>query len=869
VTGSGTNLISGNTLNDVSNTSTFYGIYVPGTGMSAITGNTLSQLSTSSTMYALYTSGSGAHTTTSTNTVSGINSGSTTYVIYATGTTPTRVISDNTIQDVNLSQTSTNTLAGMYITASGTNTVTGNTIQRLSQKSSSTTQTAALYGIYVTNGSWISALNNNIDSLVNRTCQGSTRGIYISGGSGARLSGNTISRLWSQNDETPPVMKQGSVGGMIANAGLDTLENNTVFSLHTAYDTTTTSTFTSAYGIDLASSSVNGIVRGNLIYNVVNHNAGTKKTYTSLLLIEGTGAGTVVEKNRMYGLVTMGTGVSTGTPPDNAPPIASAVEISGAANAIYTNNEISVGDEIGNEAIVIGFDDLSTGSSAYYYNSVYVGGANSSGASRSAAYAREGAGTSYATSTLTNNLFYNKRSGGTGGHYAVMNPGGSTGWSAADFNLLVSSSASTIGLWSTTDCNFAAWKTQSGGDTYSLSTDAASLTSTRLFTSPGTADLSIVTANPECWYVNGKGIAGAASGNVADDYGAASVRSTTLGFATDIGADEFNTSAIPPVATASGIPVANTTTYYSFAGQNLASITWGSGGTVPSVIEFRYYSGDNPPAPLTGNYSNAYANITQSSGTGCSYDITFGYSQAWLGTISSEANIRLAKRDGGIWSFLGTSAVNTTNKTVTQTGLTSFSDFTMSDATNPLPVELLAFNAQYRGTSVHLSWKTASELNTLRYEIQRRTVGDWEALGSVDARGSADTPFEYSYADSILPQADRYLYRLKMIDRDGSFEYSREVLVQALKPDGFRLFVNYPNPFNPSTTISFSLPSEQFVTIRVLDATGREVELLQSGMLPAGVHSSLFFARDLPSGVYTCVVTAGGEVRTGRIVLAR
>jgi hypothetical protein len=193
----------------------------------------------------------------------------------------------------------------------------------------------------------------------------------------------------------------------------------------------------------------------------------------------------------------------------------------------------------------------------------------------------------------------------------------------------------------------------------------------------------------------------------------------------------------------------------------------------------------------------------------------------------------------------------------------------MSDATNPLPVELSAFNAQYRGTSVHLSWKTASELNTLRYEIQRRTAGDWEAIGSVDARGSADTPNEYSYEDSRLPKAERYLYRLKMIDRDGTFEYSREVLVQAFKPDGFRLFVNYPNPFNPSTTISFSLPAEQFVTVRVVDATGREVEVLHSGMLPAGVYSSLFFARDLPSGVYTCIVTAGGEIRTQRMLLTR
>jgi hypothetical protein len=107
------------------------------------------------------------------------------------------------------------------------------------------------------------------------------------------------------------------------------------------------------------------------------------------------------------------------------------------------------------------------------------------------------------------------------------------------------------------------------------------------------------------------------------------------------------------------------------------------------------------------------------------------------------------------------------------------------------------------------------------------------------------------------------------VDRDGSCEYSREVRVTALKTDGFLLFANYPNPFNPATTISFAIPVETHVTVRIVDANGRDAALLHSGILPPGSHSVLFLARDLPSGVYTCVVTAGSEMRTGRIVLAR
>jgi len=203
------------------------------------------------------------------------------------------------------------------------------------------------------------------------------------------------------------------------------------------------------------------------------------------------------------------------------------------------------------------------------------------------------------------------------------------------------------------------------------------------------------------------------------------------------------------------------------------------------------------------------------------------------------------------------------------TGLTSFSDFALTDALNPLPVELTAFTARLRGQAVRLDWSTASEVNALRYEVERRATGGWEAIGSVDARGAADKPSEYSFFDDRLPEAAEFVYRLKMVDRDGSFDYSQEVRVRMLKADGFNLFVNYPNPFNPATTISFSLPAEQFVTVRIVDATGREVEILHSGLLPAGIHSSMFLARDLPSGIYTCVVTAGAQTRTGRMVLAR
>ncbi|MER3524967.1 MAG: hypothetical protein C4326_13190 [Ignavibacteria bacterium] len=69
-------------------------------------------------------------------------------------------------------------------------------------------------------------------------------------------------------------------------------------------------------------------------------------------------------------------------------------------------------------------------------------------------------------------------------------------------------------------------------------------------------------------------------------------------------------------------------------------------------------------------------------------------------------------------------------------------------------------------------------------------------------------------------------------------------------PHQFELKQNDPNPFNPATTICFSLPHREYVTLKVFDLLGREVATLVDGELNPGVHSLVFDAKDLPSGVY-------------------
>ena len=88
-------------------------------------------------------------------------------------------------------------------------------------------------------------------------------------------------------------------------------------------------------------------------------------------------------------------------------------------------------------------------------------------------------------------------------------------------------------------------------------------------------------------------------------------------------------------------------------------------------------------------------------------------------------------------------------------------------------------------------------------------------------------------------------------------------------PKEFSLSQNYPNPFNPETNIKFEIPENSFVTLKVYDALGREVETLVNETKPAGSYSVDFNASGLSGGVYFCKITAGGFTDTKRMVLIK
>jgi len=166
-----------------------------------------------------------------------------------------------------------------------------------------------------------------------------------------------------------------------------------------------------------------------------------------------------------------------------------------------------------------------------------------------------------------------------------------------------------------------------------------------------------------------------------------------------------------------------------------------------------------------------------------------------------------------------------------------------------LPVELVSFTAEVRDGAVHLSWRTASELNNAGFEVERRSQGgSWNTLGFVRGAGTTTEGRSYSFVDNSA--SGTVQYRLKQVDFDGAFEYSNVIEVNAGLPKTFALEQNYPNPFNPTTVISYQLPVASEVSLKVYDVLGREVMTLVNGRQDAGAYNITLNAANLSSGVY-------------------
>lgn len=148
-----------------------------------------------------------------------------------------------------------------------------------------------------------------------------------------------------------------------------------------------------------------------------------------------------------------------------------------------------------------------------------------------------------------------------------------------------------------------------------------------------------------------------------------------------------------------------------------------------------------------------------------------------------------------------------------------------ADSTNILPLTIIDFTAAYQGKIVRLDWKTTQEINSSYFDIERSIDAlNFSRIGSVAANGNNNIVTDYSFNDNALPytiaQQQTLNYRLKMVDKDGQFAYSKVVVVNF---NASSLIKIYPIPaknFLQITGLNSSVPA----TISIINISGNIVK---------------------------------------------
>ena len=195
-------------------------------------------------------------------------------------------------------------------------------------------------------------------------------------------------------------------------------------------------------------------------------------------------------------------------------------------------------------------------------------------------------------------------------------------------------------------------------------------------------------------------------------------------------------------------------------------------------------------------------------------------------------------------------------------------------AGSPLPVELSSFSAIILKNGIKLEWRTETEVSNYGFEIERsqtsnvKSQDEWIKIGFEEGYGNSNSPKDYSFFDENI-LAGKYSYRLKQIDTDGKFEYSKIIEVDLGSPMNYELSQNYPNPFNPSTTIRFSLSESSFINLTIFNSLGEKIKELVNELKETGGYTVEFNAKNYPRGTYIYRLQANDFTQIKKMVLIK
>lgn len=182
----------------------------------------------------------------------------------------------------------------------------------------------------------------------------------------------------------------------------------------------------------------------------------------------------------------------------------------------------------------------------------------------------------------------------------------------------------------------------------------------------------------------------------------------------------------------------------------------------------------------------------------------------------------------------------------------------------------MSFDAKRAGGQVNINWETASEKNVSHFDVERaesneKGTGTFRIVATVAPHGGSAVA-QYQTSDVNVTRTQGYVYRLNMVDLDGSRKYSNEVLV-ASETESNTIVVTTGNVTEMKAIVT--LQGAGLTTINLVDLNGRIVRELANGELNAGGHDVVIDTRELASGTYTIVVKQGSTMNSQTVQIAK
>lgn len=257
--------------------------------------------------------------------------------------------------------------------------------------------------------------------------------------------------------------------------------------------------------------------------------------------------------------------------------------------------------------------------------------------------------------------------------------------------------------------------------------------------------------------------------------------------------------------------------------------------------------------------------VTPATGTGEGLNIKVSIPD--MTGFAQAGELRLVGWNGSQWMNLSTGTApyagnsyasgNTENSILEGTMIAGITAIGIG-RTPPLPVKLISFNGKKEGTTSILTWETTEETNSDYFEVQHSINGKkWHAIGTVAATGESSVLKGYRFSHAS-PVEGENLYRLRMVDRDGTFAYS---VIRSLAFDDAVSLEPYPNPVSEKL---FFKNYTQLKQVVLYNSSGRQV-LAQKQLSGDGID-----VRGLQPGLYVVSLTLrDGTVKTCKLGITK